>query len=756
MSEDAAAIIGIMIGQRIAHYDIEEVLGEGGMGVVYRARDVNLNRLVAIKFLQPHLYANAAERARLVQEARAASSLDHPNICTIYEIDTAPGGQTFIAMAFYDGETLRRKLGRGALPIDEALTHAIDIAQGLAKAHSLRLVHRDIKPDNIAITRDGIAKILDFGLAKHLQDSAQPDAEAFTGTIAYMAPEQIRGHADRRTDLWSLGVVLYEMTTGWLPFKGPTQTDTLRAIASEAYAPAVDLPPELEKLIAKALAKDPAARYQRAEEMLAHLHALRHNVQLMPAGLAEGRKRHPNSIAVLPFSNSSGDAEAGYFGDGLAEELIHLLSQVRGMLVVARGSSFEFKGKSESVREIGEQLNVTTVLGGSIRRMGNKLRITAQLTDAKEGFNLWSRRYDREIDDLFAIQEDIALSIVSMLKVNLKGDTAAPQSRYAGNVEAHSLYLKGRFYWDQRTSEGIKKAGECFQQAIAIDPNCAPAYAGLADLYISLGFWGVMSPPGAWSMGRDFALKSLQIDSRLPEAEISLAKHALFASFDWTGAEQRLLRAIEMEPSLAIGHFSYAILLIQLGRFESALLEFRCARELDPLSLTVATGVAWAYYYAGKLDQAAEECQKAFALRADYFEAMGCMGLIAIGERRLEDAVQWFERGLAAEPIPLGRGFLGYAYALSGRNEDARAILADLKAAATSRYVTPIAAALIHIGLGELDEALTCFEEAWTLREAFLAYLKVFPPFKPLHALPRYRALLNEIASATFSEYLTV
>jgi serine/threonine-protein kinase len=745
-----------MIGQRIAHYDIEEVLGEGGMGVVYRARDVNLNRLVAIKFVRPHLYADEGERARLILEARAASSLDHPNICTIYEIDTAPGGQTFIAMAYYDGETLRRKLARGPLPVDEALMHAIDIAQGLAKAHSLRLVHRDIKPDNIAITLDGVAKILDFGLVKHLQDSTQPESEAVSGTIAYMAPEQIGGHSDRRTDLWSLGVVLYEMTTGRLPFTGTHQTETLRAITSAPYTPATDLPVEVEKLIARALAKDPADRYQRAEEMLAHLHALRHNVQLLSPGLVEGHQRRPNSIAVLPFSSLSGDVETGYFGDGLADELIHLLSQVRGMLVVGRSSSFEFKGKNDSVREIGEQLNVSTVLGGSVRRMGDKLRITAQLTDTKEGFNLWSRRYDRETKDLFAIQEDIALSIVSMLKVNLKGDSTPPRSRYAGNVEAHSLYLKGRFYWDQRTGDGIKKAGECFQQAIAIDPKCAPAYAGLADFYISLGFWGVMSPPGAWSLGRDFALKSLQVDSRLPEAEISLAKHALFANWDWTSAEQRLLRAIEMEPSLSIGHFSYAILLIQLGRFESALLEFRCARELDPLSLTVTTGVAWAYYYAGKFDQATEECQKAFSLRADYFEALGCMGLIAIGEGRLEDAVSWFERGVAAEPIPLGRGFLGYSYALSGRNEDARAILSVLQTAATTRYVTPIAPALIHIGLGEWDEALTCFEEAWTVREAFLAYLNVFPPFKPLHALPRYRALLNEIASAIASEHLTI
>jgi serine/threonine protein kinase/Flp pilus assembly protein TadD len=746
-----------MIGQRIAHYQIEEVLGEGGMGVVYRARDVNLDRLVAIKFLRSHLYKSESEKNRFIQEARSASSLDHPNICTIYEVNTTSTGETFIAMAYYQGETLRRKLFRGALPLDEALGYAIDIAQGLAKAHNHRLIHCDIKPDNVAITTDGVAKILDFGLAKRLHETAQPQAEVVSGTVEYMAPEQIRGKPDRRTDLWALGVLIYEMTTGRRPFQGSRQLETLQAIAGAPYTPAAELSPELEGLIARALAKDPDDRYQRAEEMLAHLHALRHGVQLQPRAAAAQQQRRPNSIAVLPFHNLSSDPEAEYFCDGLADEVIHLLSQVRGTLVVSPTSSFEFKNKNESVKAIGERLNVKTVLEGSVRLIGKKVRITAQLTDTLEGFNLWSQRYDRDLEDIFAIQEDIALSIVSMLKINLKGDPAPPRSRYAGNVEAHTLYLQGRYYWDQRTPAGIQKAGECFQQAIALDAGCAPAYAGLADFFISLGFWGAMAPLEAWPKALNFGLRALQIDPRLPEAEIALAKHALFSNLDWSSAEQRLLRAIELEPALSSGHFAYGILLAQLGRFESSLLEFRCARELDPLSLPINTGVAWSYYYAAKLDQAAEECQKALNLGPRYFEALACMGLIRMAQGQPEEALPWLERAVSESQGALfAKGFLAYCHGINGRAAEARAILAQLDAAAEKRYVTPVAGALVHLGLGELDEALTSLEKALAQREAFLAYLKVFPPFRPLHSSPRFRSLLNEIANASTSQLLTI
>jgi serine/threonine protein kinase len=732
-----------MIGQIVGHYEIQEILGQGGMGVVYKARDVNLDRLVAIKFLQPHRYLDEKEKERFILEAKAAAWLDHPNICTIYEINTAPTGELFIAMALYEGETLHSKLAGGPLSVDEALKYGIDIAQGLAKAHNHGIVHRDIKPENIFLTADGLIKILDFGLAKLIYDPNE--AEGFMGTPDYMAPEQIRGRSDRRTDLWALGVVMYEMVTGRRPFTRNKASDILQAVANYDFVPASDLrldaPPEIEKLITRALSKNAADRYQRAEEMLAHLHALRHGIQSpLAATTSVGQTWRPNSIAVLPFANVTRDEDTEYFADGLADELIHMLSQVRGLLVVSHTSSFEFKGKNQSIKTIGERLQVNAVLEGSVRRVGNMLRITAQLTNAHEGYSLWSQRYDRELKDVFAVQEEIALCIVSMLKMNLKPEEAL-RPRYAGNIEAYGLYLKGRYYWGQRTEEGLRKAGQSFRQAIAVDPNCAPAYAGIADQFISVGFFGLMPPREAWTSAREFSLKALEIDTHLPEAEISLAKCAVFSNLDWREAEQRLLRAIALDPSLSAGHFNYAILLLQTARFESALLELHCARELDPLSLTIGTGVAWVHYYVGRYDKAAVECRKVFELQPDYFEAQGCMGLIAVAEGHYADAVGCFER--AQTGSPLGQGFLGYALALNGSTEAAREILERLTQVAAERYISAIAPAIIHVGLSEPEEALNWLEKAVSAKEAFVAYAAVFPPFQPLRQTARFQTLLK-------------
>lgn len=745
-----------MIGQTIGHYQIQELIAEGGFAVVYRALDVNLDRHVAVKFLQPHRYTDKEDLDRFVLEAKAASRLDHPNICTIYEIETAPNGQLFIAMAYYKGETLRKKLAAGPLLIDDALKYAIDIAQGLAKAHNDQVIHRDIKPENIVITLDDIAKILDFGLAKLVYASSEP--EKLLGTIEYMAPEQLHGISDRRTDLWALGVVIYEMVTGRRPFEASTRTGILHAIANSSFPPASDLrndvPPELEKLITRALAKNPADRYQSAEEMLVHLHALRHGVQSIP--MSSGvQTRRPNSIAVLPFVNVGRDEDAEYFSVGLADELVHLLSQVRGLRVVSHRSSIGFKETDESIKVIGERLGVTSILEGSVRHAGEVLRITARLTDAIEGFNLWSQRYDRELKDVFAIQEDIALSIVSRLKLSLRSDIGALRPRYAGNIEAYGFYLKGRHYWGQRTQLGIRKAGECFQRAIAIDPNCAPAYAGLADYFISLGFWSITTPLEAWVRGREFALHGLQLDERLAEAEVSLAKCAIFNDWDWRQAEQRFLRAVELDPLLSTAHFNYAILLLQLGRFESGLLEMLYARDLDPLSLTIGTGVAWAHYYVGHYDHATQECLKVLDLQPDYFEALGCMGLIAVAEGRFNDAVSWFERALPVSGgSPIGSGFLGYAYGLNGSVAKARTVLEDITLI-EQRYVSAVVPAIVHIGLSEHDTAMNYLEKAADSRDAFMAYAGVFPPFQSLRHTSRFQRLVTRIGFFNESKTMT-
>ncbi len=729
------------------------------MGVVYKGRDLNLERFVAIKFLKPHWSGDEAAMGRFMHEARAASSLDHPNVCTIYEIEYDAKGQLFIVMAYYEGETLRRKLGMGPLLIDDALQHTVDIAQGLAKAHRHGLIHRDIKPENVIVTTEGVAKILDFGLVKLSRDIGRKKHESVVGTVGYMSPEQIQGQSDHRSDLWSLGVVFYEMVTGRRPFVGQP-SEVIEAIAHGKIPRAADLrngvSEEIERVIARCLARNPAERYQRAEELLAHLLALRHGVGSSIAIDARSAGPVPMSIAVLPFNNVGGGEEAEYFSDGLTDELIHLLSQLKGLRVVSHTSAFEFKGKSQDVRTIGERLNVNTVLEGSVRQAGNKLRVTVQLTDAVHGYHLWSQKYDHEMKDIFAIQEDIAVSVAGMFEKKLKTEVAPLRPRYVGNVDAHGLYLKGRYYWGLRTPEASRKALQCFEQAIATDPMCAPAYAGLGDAFVSLGFWGVMPPSEAWARGRELGLKAREIDPYLAEAEMVLAKCLLFNNSDWRQSEELVLRAIELDPLLSGSHFFYSILLLQSGRYESALLELRTARQLDPLSATICTGIAWAHYYADNYELAIEQCGKVFDIAPDYLEGLACMGLVSIRQGRYEEAVSWLERGAASSGnSPLALGFLGYAYALADRRDDARAILQQFQEAAKQRYISTIAPALIHIGLDEKQEALEWLDKAYQGRDAFLAYAKILPIFDPVREEPKFQELLGKLALASSEEQLT-
>jgi TolB-like protein/Flp pilus assembly protein TadD len=748
-----------MIGQTVAHYQIQELLAEGAMGVVYKARDLNLERFVAIKFLKPHWSADESAMGRFMHEARAASSLDHPNVCTIYEIEYDASGQLFIVMAYYEGETLRRKLGLGPLLIDDALQHTIDIAQGLAKAHRHGLIHRDIKPENVIVTSEGVAKILDFGLVKLSRDIGRRKQESVVGTVGYMSPEQIQGQSDHRSDLWALGVVFYEMVTGRRPFVGQP-SEVIEAITHGIIPRAADIrhgvPEEVERVIARCLARNPAERYQRAEELLAHLHALRHGVGSSIAVDVRGAAPTPMAIAVLPFTNVGGGEDVEYFSDGLTDELIHLLSQLKGLRVVSHTSAFEFKGKAQDVRTIAERLNVNTVLEGSVRHSGNQLRITVQLTDAIHGYHLWSQKYDHEMKDVFAIQEDIAMSVASMFEKKLKGEVGPMRPRYVGNVDAHGLYLKGRYLWGLRTPDASRKALQCFEQAIAVDPMCAPAYAGLGDCFVSLGFWGVMPPNDAWARGRELALKAREIDHSLAEAEMLLAKCVLFNNSDWRQAEELVLRAIELDPVFSGSHFFYSILLLQSGRYESALLELRTARQLDPLSSTICAGIAWAHYYAGNYDLAIEQCGKVFDLAPEYPEGLACMGMVAIRQGRYEESVSWLERGAASfGNSPLALGFLGYAYALAQRTADARVILTQFKDVAKQRYVSTIAPALIHIGLDENEQAMEWLDKAYQGRDAFLAYAKIFPPFDPLRELPKFQELLGKLSLASSEEQLT-
>lgn len=741
-----------MIGRTISHYRIEALLGKGAMGVVYRATDVHLGRTVAIKFMGESRYADENQRNRFGREARAASSLDHPNICTIYEIDTTTDGQAFIVMAYYKGDTIRQKLARGRLPIGEATRYTLEVTKGLAAAHSIGIVHHDIKPENVIVTSEEVVKILDFGLAETSQDSTQTVLEQLVGTISYMAPEQFEGRVDQRSDLWSAGVMFYEMVCGERPFRGRDIFEIRDAILHNRHRSMrelnLNLPMDIDSFVDRALAKDPADRFQCAGDALAALNGLRFlggaSETLPAAGLNPAGR--PNSVAVLPFANLTRDDESEAFGDGLADELTHLLSQVEGLLVVSHTSASSFKGRTSSIGVIAAQLQVRYVLEGSVRRYGNKLRVTAQLTDAESGYHIWSQRYNRTLEDVFALQEEIALSLVGLLRQDLASRLPLLKSRYKGNVDARVHYLRGRYYLARRPESSFTKAEEFFQLALQADSRCAPAYSGLADYYISLGFWGFLPAGDAWARGRALAKRAKELDPDLAEAEISLAKCVLYSEWDWSQAEQRFIRVLDLDPSLSMGHFGYAILLVQQRRFESALLEFRCSRELDPLSPMVNTGMAWTYYYLGDCNRAAQECGKFLDLYPDYSEALGCMGFIALRQGNTELAIKWFERAsVNSAGSPLALACLGYANGVAGNRSEAAKILAHLQQLSARSYAPPFAIALVCIGQSDFNQALDWLERGCEAHDALLTYAGVFPPCDPLRCDPRFQKLLGKI-----------
>ncbi|MFQ5641986.1 MAG: protein kinase, partial [bacterium] len=517
-----------MIGKTISHYKIVQKLGGGGMGIVYKAEDTKLKRTVALKFLPQDLTRDQEAKERFLHEAQAASALDYPNICTIYEIDETEDGQMFICMAYYEGATLKLLIDNCQLTIYQSIEIAIQVAQGLAKAHEQGIIHRDIKPANIMVTRDGVVKIVDFGLAKLAGVTQITRTGTTMGTVAYMSPEQTRGETvDQRTDIWSLGAVLYEMLTAQLPFRGDYEQAVVYSILNEEPEPLAELgikvSAKLEQIVAKALAKSPDRRYQKMKEMLTDLRVLKKESEAESTKEVLTKKKPALSIAVLPFVDMSSQKDQEYFCDGMAEELIDAMTKIEGLQVVSRSSAFQFKGESPDIRKVGEKLNVNHVLEGSVRKAGNRLRITAQLINVEDGYHLWSEKYDREMEDVFAIQDDIARTIVSTLKIKLVGEQEAPLvKRHTDNLEAYNLYLKGRYFWNKRHEGGMQQAMEYFNQALEKDPAHALAYSGLADCFIILGFYTYLPPKEAFSKAKALAQKALEIDDTLGEAHTSL------------------------------------------------------------------------------------------------------------------------------------------------------------------------------------------------------------------------------------------
>ena len=736
-----------MTGRVVGHYRVLERIGAGGMGVVYSAEDLRLQRRVALKFLPPAIGSDAGARERLFAEARAASALDHPNICTIHAIDEAPGEGVFIVMPAYSGETLRARLDRdGSLTPDIAGKIAAQVADGLARAHAAGIVHRDIKPANVMVTEGDLAKILDFGLAVDPDVTAEYGSST-AGTLAYMSPEQAAGESiDAGTDIWALGVMLYEMLAGAPPFHGENAASLVAAIIRAQPTPLADrmpaVPRALAAIVTRALAPTRAARYGRMADMLAELRALAHDTGSAARAAA---KRVP-SIAVLPFSDLSPAKDQDWFCEGMAEELINALAALRNVRVAARTSSFQFKGQAIDVRAIGEKLDAQTVLEGSVRKAGDRIRITAQLIDVASGYHLWSERFDRDLDDVFAVQDEIARAIVEKLRVKLTGDEAGEPivRRHTAKPEAYQKYLEGRYYWARRHTGAFQNAIECFTAATVIDPDYALAHAGIADAYAVLGLYGFAPVTVTAPKAVSAAERALQLDPELAEAHASLALVMWTQQRKWREAVPVYERALALNPHANTARGQLGSLLLYVGRFEEGLRQARQALEAEPLSPVLAFYWTAALFLTRQHERAIAECERLLAVHSEAPLLLMIYAGSLMGASRHEDAVAALTRMGAVSDSAITRSMRASVAALMGHRDEAFARAAELETLRETAYVGPIVLADLYATLGDGDKTMAWLTRAWEGCEGFLARVSIDEGYDFLRDDPRFVALMTK------------
>jgi serine/threonine-protein kinase len=747
-----------VIGKIISHYQVIEKLGAGGMGVVYKTRDTHLERLVALKLLPPEKVADVERKRRFVREAKCASAINHPNIVTIYDIDS-DAGVGFIAMEYVEGRTLTQLIPPSGLRADQALKYAAQVAGALAAAHSAGIIHRDLKPANVMVTNEGLVKVLDFGLAKlsepppgeresaaTAQDLTAGDA--VVGTAPYMSPEQIeRRELDTRSDIFSFGALLYEMLTGCKAFQRESGIATMAAILHEEPRPvgeiARDVPSEVERIIGRCLQKNPQDRIHHTLDLKLTLEDLGRSLS------SQGRGTSFASIAVLPFINMNRDEENEFLSDGITEDIINALMGVEGLHVAARSSVFQFKGKAPGVREVGQKLNVDAVLEGSVRRAGERLRVTAQLVKTADGFQLWSERYDRVMRDMFDIQDEISQAIVDKLKVRLAGEKGAPLvKRYSVDPEAYNLYLKGRHHWNKRTVAGYRKSVEHFQEACAKDPEFALPYVGLADAYITSAFWGSLNPREAIPKVEGLLKKALEIDEALAEGHASLGFLCGAFLWDWRKAESAFERSIRLNPNYAPARLWNACFsLAPTGRLEEAAREAERSIELEPLVPINYGGSSTVALWRRQYDLALAVARKVSELEPDFGLGLCCMAQVLCQEGSYEEAVATMQHAcrILAPGGLWGPGLLGYCYARWGRQEEARRVLADLETLRERSYAQAVALAAVHAGLGEKDRALDWLERAFEEHCGGLGWARYDPVWDSLREEPRFQALLSKM-----------
>ena len=732
-------------GATLGPYTILAELGHGGMGVVYTAQDPRLKRQVAIKLLTANLTRDEAAKRRFLQEAQAASALDHPNICTIHEINETPDGQLYLVMAYYEGETLKERIERGPLALDDAVDIATQVGQGLSKAHAAGIVHRDIKPANLIVTADGTVKILDFGLAKLAGTEGVTQTGTTVGTVAYMSPEQARGQeVDHRTDIWSLGVVLYEMLTGQRPFRGENLLAISNAILGSEPVSLTRLragtSPALARVVTRSLANSRDGRYQSVADLLDELR------NATASATKAASEPDVPSIAVLPFANMSADPEQEYFCDGMAEEIIDALARLDGLRVVARTSAFQFRGKGHDLREVGEKLRVKTVLEGSVRKAGNRLRINAQLINAEDGYHLWSERYDRDMDDVFAIQEEIARAVVEKLRVKLLGAQDEPLVRgSAGSTEAYNLVLQGRYHCARLTIDALDKSLECFNEALAVDPSYAQAHAGIAYVHSMRAFL-FADPRQVMPLAKAAALKALAIDETVADAHFALAIVLYTYEWDWVGAEREYRRALALNPGDALARGFHALLLVLVRRTDSSVAEARRAIELDPLALFNRHLLVLVLYLAGRFDAAIREARAGIGLDRSHHPFYWVLGWALARLGRNDEAVEALRQATVLAPDePISLMSLSWALGLAGCREEALTILGELEKRRTQEYVPCFYMALANVGLGDTEQAISWLQEAEEERDPSLSQLSTWPGLDPLRSDPRFQALLRRM-----------
>ncbi len=762
----------IAAGTRLGTYEILGPLGRGGMGEVWRGRDLRLGREVAIKVLPADMAANADRIARFEREARAVAVLNHPNIVVLHSVEDEDGVH-FLTMELVEGDSLDHHVMPGGLPVARVLDLGIAMADALAAAHARGVVHRDLKPANVMLTREGRVKVLDFGLAKLASvapDSAPDATQAATvasplstigqvmGTAPYMAPEQVRGEAtDERTDLFALGILVYELAAGQRPFTGATSADVSSAILRDPPPPLTrvraELPAELERVVAQCLEKEPARRIASALELCNELRRIKHVVESGGRGASAAAAQRTASIAVLPFVNRSRDEEDEYFSEGLADELTGMLAKIRGLRVAARTSAFQFKGTTEPLVVIGQKLNVATLLEGSVRKSGNRVRIVVQLVNVADGYHLWSETYDRTLDDIFAVQDDIAQSVVKELRVALLG--ADPDSRASGEAkaavaaaargrgrdpEAHRLYLQARYLLDRNSRESITRAIDYLKQALAIDPDSALGWAGLAFAYSGAINLGVVTTPEGLPRAREAAVRSLAIEPDLPEALEAHAMMLLDHDWDWRAAGASVARLLAVAPDNAIALNRACMFANTMGRFEEALQVGRRGCEQDPLSSRLHMNVAIALQCLDRLDEAEVEFRKAHELAPERAAAHNCIALALLAKGRLDEALA--EARAETEPVFRVHG-LAIVHHGRGERAEADACLADLERQYADMGAFQIAE--VYGYRGELDTAFEWLDRAYAQRDPGLTQACCSWPLRPVFGDPRWSVLLRKL-----------